>query len=98
MQCELSSTRAPGEIKQQDRDDYVESFEGFLRPSESLICFRKCHMKNAFTVQMPALCMGLPVGWVAEDWGSVFPHLYGRLARRNFHLMCLHKVLKGNDD
>lgn len=64
MQWELSSGRAPGEIKQQDRDDdYVESFEGFLRPSESLFCFRKCHMKNALAVQMPALCMGLPVGW-----------------------------------
>lgn len=68
----MGTARAPGEIKQQDRDDdYVESFEGFLRPSESLFCFRKCHMKNALAVQMPALCMGLPVGWVG--FGEEFP-------------------------
>jgi len=61
--CAMSTVST--KIKQQDHEAWhillAKSFEGLLnRLSESLFCFCKCHMKNAFALQMPALCMAIP--------------------------------------
>jgi len=86
----------------------TKSFEGLSssRLGESLFCFRKCHMKNAFGLQMPALCMAKspflpslpPLSSFFVLRGCRNPPAMGTCLARNFHLMCLRKVLKGNDD